>query len=301
MTRRPKPQVFSSKVGGDDAERHFQQGVLLAEKRQWKDARCRFDRALEDDACDVRALAGRAWCAEQLGDAESAEQDLRRVVQLTPDSPPAHVALATFLSGQGHAQEALHLLETLLHAVGQYGPAVALRGELLLDMGRVDEAVAALQQAPGAEGALSRALLQAGRLDEAEKAAKTAVEADGDDAEKWSTLGQILYQKEQFVEAVEAFTHAVSRAGLVVHHVQRAAALVQGGQAAEALEDLTFARRNDTGGGAAHVVNLMSAMAHEGLGQAEKARHYYREWLKDVRPGEEAQADHIRKKLEQQE
>ena len=300
VTRRQTPAIFkvTGKLGGEQANAAFRKGLILAEHEDWTQARSAFDEAVQEDPSDGRAFAGRAWCLEQLKQGSEALKDLRRVVQLSPDSPPAHVALAECLHRQGESEEAERRLVALLSTVGDYGPAVQALGQLRLDQNRPQEAADVLLKAPSAHGLLAIALLRSGKLVEAEKAARAAVAMSEDDGDAWATLGQILYQLENYVEAAEVLSNAVSRAGGTRHRLQRAAARLQCNRPLEALEDLKQAQVDlSEEPESQHILNLMFGFAHESLGESDLARPCFEKWLLNVRPGEEGQAEQIRARL----
>ena len=142
-----------------------------------RDARVAFDRALAIDPRHVDALINRG---EQAGptDPDSAERFLRRAVEARPASTDANDAWTTFLigqnrtaeaveaydawlgkqpanpialmgkaivlSGEGQYEDALWLVENIVRDDPGHRDGLYLKGELLVELGRPEEAVDAM-------------------------------------------------------------------------------------------------------------------------------------------------------------
>ena len=304
VTRRQTTR-FSGKLGGDRAQASFGQGVVLMEADRLDEAHRLFSEAIAHDPADSRSYAGRASALERMGRLSEAEEDYRRVLELMPDSPPGHVALAECLRHQGRADEALRLLEHLMASVGEYGPAARVAGEIHLERSELEDAVTCFQNASarGAEdyyawSGLAQTQIRLYRFAEAEEAARKALQLAPDSSVDAGTLATALYQQNRFEDAIEAFDEAVRLAGDIQNHIGRAAALLQAGEAQRALQDLQHAEAADETGMARHVLDLMMGLALEALSRPKDARPYFEHWLEQCQPGEEEQARQIKEKLE---
>ncbi len=129
------------------SEASFQRALVDMRDERWAAAVTLLDGVIRHNPADQRAYAARASCLEQLERLPEAEADLRRVVALVPQSPPAYVALAETLRKAGKCDEALRLMDTLLHGGGAYGPALVLKGQLHAQLRQADAAVSAFDAA----------------------------------------------------------------------------------------------------------------------------------------------------------
>lgn len=120
-----------------------------------------------------------------IGDLAGAEDAYRKAIEVEPDDPTAHAALADILDLQDRASEAISEYRTALELDPSSPQNHHQLGRLLLRIGWVEEAIGHLRQAVAlapdfgeAYGALALALERAGRIEEAVEAAGEAVEIE---------------------------------------------------------------------------------------------------------------------------
>jgi len=293
VTKRQPPRVFQGKVGGESADKLFKSAMMLLDREEYTDAIRLFDEGLALDPSDGRAFAGRASCFERTGELEKAEKDYRKVVALMPDSPPAHVALAECLRQMGRMEEAERQLDLLLSSIGEYVPALLVKGEIQLDDRRAGSALdtfgQALKKDPTETFAMSgmgQAWLQMGQLEDAEKMIRRVLKLTDENAQDWSNLGTVLYQQNELEEALDCFSRAIQITGEPEFHIQRAACLFAQKDAKEALLDLKHVESMNVEG-ARHILDLMMGSAYYTIGEKDVAGPYFRDWLDDLSPNED--------------
>jgi tetratricopeptide (TPR) repeat protein len=296
---RPKIELSKvAKIGGEESESLFQRGLSLLEAGELAAARQALSDGISVDPTDVRLFAARASCLERQDRLDEALLDYETVTKLMPDSPPAHVAHAVCLRRVGRSADAERVLDHLLAAVGEYGPALVAKGEIQLESERLSQAEASFRAAirrdegdAMAMSGLAQTLLRLEKLDDCEKVLRKLLQTSPDEGRDWSALGNVLYQKERFAEAVDAFSRAISLSGEVEFHVQRAAACLQLHKPDEALSDLLFVAKEDSEGEATHISNLMFGLAYYEKKDLRKAGQHFRLWLKNA--GQDEDLAHV--------
>lgn len=281
----------------------FHRGMALVMDGKHAEAVGWFTNAVSNGAMVAgrhRAVAARASCLEQLsgmgcfscasiffskgrkrlGRLEEAEQDYRKVVALTPSSPPAYVALASCLSARGKLEEALRTLDTLLHSAGAFVPALVTKGNILMQAMRVSEARTCFEEAlrlqdanDFARSGLAECLALQGKLDDAVSLLGDVLERNATWWRQWTLLGTIQYEREHFVAAIACYTKALQISGDSESKVRRAAAYIQLGKGRAALEDL------DSSGVSNDMVLLLRGWAHIQLKQWTQAVTQLGQWL----------------------
>ena len=104
--------------------------------------------ALSREPNNVEVLYTRALAYEQLGNIDSTEADLRRILKLKPNSPDALNALGYTLADQtDRYSEALHLISQALELNPESPAIIDSMGWVLLKLGRLDEAEVYLEKA----------------------------------------------------------------------------------------------------------------------------------------------------------
>lgn len=223
-------------------------------------SRDHFRAALERDPDDFRALRGMATLALRDGDYAGAAAFAEGALRVTPGEPGLHYTAALALERLGESERARdHLAASrrgparrpaiepppeILAFRGGGARAALAAGAELLDQGRYEEAVVALEAAaaadPGsadAENALGAALEQAGRPEEARLRYQRAVELDPGLAAARLNLGVLLGRLGDLEGAVRHLKTAVGldpdRADA---HAALGAALEAAGRTAEAAQ-----------------------------------------------------------------
>lgn len=190
------------------------------------------------------ALLERAEALAEIGRYEQAGELFARLVAADPGSAPGWTGLARCRARLGDPRGALPAVEEALRADPEYVQAVLMRGNILADLGRHTEAVAAALEgvriAPEAFGAhlvLARALLLArtGRgaksreMREAYVVANNAVRLAPEEPATHYVLGVVAHQMRRHDLAEQAYNNALrldpghtdARNNLSVLHMER--------------------------------------------------------------------------------
>ena len=140
----------------DDGEQlgsaYLLEADLLANKQRPRDALAVYTRALDTLPDDTRVLYARALLAVDQGDVAVGENDLRRVIELSPDNAEALNALGYTLAdhskrGDSQQPEALDLIERALKLKPDEPAIIDSMGWVRYRMGDLDASLQALRQA----------------------------------------------------------------------------------------------------------------------------------------------------------
>jgi tetratricopeptide (TPR) repeat protein len=204
---------------------HLELATILLEQGESSGAleHLRAAAALQPDLPEVHYRL--ATALRSTGDLDGARKALGRYQELTRAAQQAARVESTVatrfneaqsLANQNRLDEALAELEALLSEQPAQDRALALKGKVLLSLGRGDEALVAIVAARQAvesqveyhylEGLF---LLQLGRSQEAELPLRRALTLDGELAEGYALLGMMLSSQERYEEAVEQFERAL--------------------------------------------------------------------------------------------
>ncbi len=174
----PKIRAYSDKALELDpllAEAWSVRGVVLARDYLWAQAEKAFQRALELNPNFVDAHLDYAWdVVAKLGRQEEALGRVRRAAQLDPLAPRPPYMLAHLLANAGRPEEAWKAFQRFEKLQPQLdNPSRTLRARLLMQKGRVTEAIAGLEgQSSPAWLGYAYGLL--GRRDEAQQLREAA-------------------------------------------------------------------------------------------------------------------------------
>jgi len=250
----------------------------------------------DNAAGHIRALvAAGDVCRTQLDDKGRAREFYRSAAKAGPDSPFGKLALARIELIGGHPEQARRMLESEVAAIEKagedYAPfcvllaeiiaagtdgrdkailllskaivadpanarALDLRADLLLEMGRLEQAAADLLRAKEIDpfgrkrlAILGSALADLRRYEQAATISRKALEMDPDSAEARAALGKALIGLEKYEDAIEIVSPAAEggpKSG-EAHHVRGQAYLALG-NLRDGLRDLEAALRLRQGG-----------------------------------------------------
>jgi len=199
----------------------------------------------------------------QKGGLEQAEYIYTKLLEHEPDHPAATQFLGVLRHSQGRDEEALTLLNRARELAPEDPGILMNLGNVLLETGRADDALEIyremLKLAPDNSrawnnvGVLLRTL---GQIDLAEEALRKAIEIDPNDAGPWHNLGNLLLSTDRISESVEC-----------------------------GLRSITLLPKNKTG-------RKLLGVAYAYLGETEKAKEVFREWLRDE-PGDPTAEHHL--------
>lgn len=171
---------------------------LLREAKRNKEAFETLAQALERTPTNVELLYDHAMAAERLGDLNTMETSLRKVIALRPDHAHAHNALGYSLADHNQRlDEAYGLIEKALELAPGDAHIVDSMGWVLFRQGKLDQAIEWLRKAyqmkPEAEIAahLGEALWKAGRAAEAREMWLAARKLDPDNETLKETLARL--------------------------------------------------------------------------------------------------------------
>jgi tetratricopeptide (TPR) repeat protein len=268
---------------------HIQRGMVAIGRKDAAAARAAFRRALELDSEAIEALAGltaldlgdkdyaaaKARVDEQVtktksrpdvlllaarvygaaGDTSSAEQFLRRAIDINPSLLPAYGMLGRLYLDQKKLQEAQREFDTL--AQRQTKPVAALTMSALISevQGNQTEARKRYEQVLSVDGAapiaannLAWMYAESGEnLDRALQLAQTAATSSPDQPEVMDTLGWVYYKKNLPDLAIRQFSRCVEKEpsnGAYHHHL--ALAQLQAGQTEQARQSLQRALKTSS-------------------------------------------------------
>jgi tetratricopeptide (TPR) repeat protein len=236
-------RVLELKPGLYEAELNL--GLLLLRQKRAAEAAPYLEAAADQKPGQARPRLhlGLAWL--EAGRPEAAEKALRAALELDPGSAAAHLGLARALARQNRLDEAaphfrkaaeldagfqdgLWELAALYEKQGRKEEAIALYrrfpenpaaqerlGQLLVEAGRPEEAVAALEQAAARSptsanrAALALAYAKSGQAEKALELLRGAVGAEPDNPELRLLYGRLLRDQKRFAEAAGEFLRYV--------------------------------------------------------------------------------------------
>lgn len=199
----------------------------------------------------------------QKGGIEQAEYIYTRLIEHDPQNASAKQFLGLVRHSQGREAEAIALVEEA-HAIAPRDAGILMNlGNVLLEAGRAEDALTAyrkmLDLAPGEASAWNNMgvlLRTMGRIELAEEALRKAIALDAKDAGAWHNLGNLLLSTDRIGESVQC-----------------------------GLTSVTLLPKNRVG-------RKLLGIAYAYLGETEKAKAVFREWLEDE-PGDPTAEHHL--------
>ncbi len=131
----------------EDAELLALRGQAHLQREQLYDAQRAFTQAWEKNPNNVTALLGRVHVLLIKGDLNEADFYSRRAVEIAPENPRAWFLKGTLTRSLGNTASALRDFERAAQAQPAYLPAQIARVSALLDLGRLEQAQAAAEEA----------------------------------------------------------------------------------------------------------------------------------------------------------
>ena len=173
----------ATELSGDDVEAHLNLGRALHNLNHSVEAIAAFDRVLALDGRLPLARFHRGLVLYGLGEFDAAVEDLRREIEINPAHPPSYLFRGLALMAKGDWAGALPDLETAALRMPDNVKAQYARARCLIQLGKRDEAEAALRKTleldnsdPGPVNALARLLSDSGRREEAQQFFQKAAE-----------------------------------------------------------------------------------------------------------------------------
>jgi len=250
---------------------HNNLGIALAEKGDIKGAMKQFEATLEIRPDDRDAHYNLAKALAKAGRTQESLEHYNRVLEIKPDAIDVFIALALEQAEHGQFEQAAAIYRKGLVAAPQDGALHSGFGLVLLQMGRVDEAITELQTAVRLKGDskaycnLGMAVSLKGRLDEAEAYYKKSIRLDPKNAEAHFDLGNMYLSQGRPSEAVAEYKESIdAKPGYMKAHSNLAVALAGLGRIDEAIASFKQAAELDPDSPEAHF-NLASALVDKGL------------------------------------
>ncbi len=213
-SRRPASAVRAPvNSPGDPARRDdlYEEALGLVAAKDHARAIKKLERAIAAGPEDARCRLLLGICrSNDKSDVRGAADEFRRAAELAPDDAEPIYLLAVLATEAGEPDEALALAETALARDEGHVPARILRGRVLRESGRVDEAEAELERVlAGAAPAdawyeRGKLRLQDGAAAEAVGDLRRAIELDPTDTRAWFNLAAALRRLKREDEARQA-------------------------------------------------------------------------------------------------
>jgi len=170
----------------------FARGVALFLSARFGTARGLFEQVMRNGPKFVgseRVFYFYGMCVMRLGEPDLARESLQALLLLDPADVDAQIGMAELTLHQGGPESALAMFGKTLRSLNEAE-----------DAGRAFKAASAKAQA-----GMGSALLQLGRVDEALAALESSIEADPNQAQPYYSLSRALIQKGDHAQAKQAF------------------------------------------------------------------------------------------------
>lgn len=196
----------------NDAQTHYQRGVILAKRGDWELASSEFATARELNPDMTDAFLAQAEMEVKLRREENARQLLETVLKREPDSLKAILLLAEIAMRQGSYDESESLFKRALALDPHNYDATLGMGLLSAQRNNFEESRKWLKQAveldpsrPEAHEALGKVSANTGDWNEAIARLTKAIESSPEDAELYGELGKAYMKIKNWEEARKAF------------------------------------------------------------------------------------------------
>ncbi len=200
----------------DDAEAHFNLGVVLKGLGRLDDAVASYRRAIEIKPDYAEAHGNLGNTLKDLGRLDDAVASYRRAIKIKPDFADAHNNLGTALKDQGQLDEAVASYRRAAALKPDFALAYYNLGNALKDLGQLDDAVASYRRAieikpdfADAHNNLGTALKELGRSDAALASYRRVLELRPGFAEAHNNVGVALKDLGQLDQAVTSYRKAI--------------------------------------------------------------------------------------------
>jgi tetratricopeptide (TPR) repeat protein len=250
---------------------HYNLGVALGQKEQFKDALVQYQSALKINPGYLDAQVNLGALLLKIGRVDDAIAVLQHTLQFAPGYAPAHHHLGNALLRKGRVDDAIAEYQKALQTRPDYAEAHNNLGNALLQKGRTDEAISHYQQALDAAPDyaeacynLGNALQQKGQLDQAIAYFQKAVQIKPDLPEAHFYLGEAFLKKGKADEAMIEFQQALRfKPNDADAEVNLGIALLQKGKVDASIRQFQDALQINPGLAAAHY-NLGHALLQKG-------------------------------------
>ena len=200
-----------------DSDLHATLGDLLLHKEKYPEANDEFDKALEFDHDNLKAISGKITALEKLDKKEDAYDLLLQMEQMRPDDVNLTLQCAQFLMNMEKYNDASKRLRKILDIDPNNADALALLGEYLLINGEDTKALHCFEKAIKLKPEnikyrfdAARHLYKRGNFEAAELEMRYYLASMPEDCEAWIYLGGIYGELAEIENAVKVFKKAQS-------------------------------------------------------------------------------------------
>ncbi len=200
----------------DDAEAHYNLGVVLKSAGQLDNAVASYRRAVALKSDFALAYYNLGNALKELGQLDDALVSYRRVIGLRPDFVLAYLNLGNALKELGRLDDAVISYRRVIEIKPDFAEAHNNLGIALKELCQFDAARTSYRQAlkikldyAEAHNNLGSVLKELGQLDQAVASYRRAIEIKPDYAEAYSNLGIVLTDIGQHDEAVASYRRAL--------------------------------------------------------------------------------------------
>lgn len=243
--------VMKKQLDDDICQSHLRRAQYYQSEGLSDKALAELDLAVSADPAQVEARLSRAECYRHCGKWDCAETDLAAAMRLAPDNPEPCVLMAQVLAARSKSGPALRFLDQAQKIDAAWYRVWLIRGDVLLDHGDTDGALAAYQrahllepQSTEASAALAYLLIDKGRLVEADAIARGLAAASPNNPDARLLLALLLIRQNKQHKAVSELNRAVYIAPDHLRaRIERGALHLQFDQFEEAFADFQTAVR----------------------------------------------------------
>jgi len=200
----------------DDAEAHFNLGVVQKGLGQLNEAMVSYQRALKLKPDYAEAHGNLGNVLKDLGQLDEAVACFRNALKIRPDSAEAHNNLGTALKELGRFDEALASYRLALTVRPDFADALFNQGNILMATGKLDDAVVSYRKTIALKPAFADAYLNLGtslkernQFDDAIASYQRVIELKPGSAEAYGNIGSILKELGQIDGAIENYRRAL--------------------------------------------------------------------------------------------
>ncbi len=227
---------------GSDAESWNRLAIALIHEHRLNEARAALERAIELEPISIAAISNLGAVLQMLGHADLAAESYRRALEIDPANAETHSNLAGALGALGeydralhHARRAIELKPEYVNPYVQAALAEVGRGAFDAALQWTDAVPAAARESAPVLIVRADILRQLHRFAEGLAACRRALALDPSSSDAYNSLGLLLQETASDDEAAAAFDRAVALApDASLPLANKASMLMQCGRAGEA-------------------------------------------------------------------
>ncbi len=199
-----------------ESVRRIERAKLLFDQRRWKEAEAELRKAMIGGEFRATALYWLAWTLLRQDRIQEAETAADGAIAADPEMPGGYYVRAVALRKIGKLDQAEEAVRAAIRKDTHASEYRAMLGWMLLDAGRVREALGVADEGPrqspeavDLHQVRTEALRDLGKLDAAEESARHAVSLDPGDEVSMAQLGAIAFKQKDLIAAQEHYATAL--------------------------------------------------------------------------------------------